>query len=103
MNFAADRPGLFRFQLYIAGDAQNSLQAVANLTALCRAHLPDRYEIEIVDVFQEPKRALAEGIFMTPTLINLTPEPVKKIVGTLSQTRIVLRTLGLQDLEGMAA
>jgi circadian clock protein KaiB len=95
MNIATESPDLFRFQLYIAGDAQNSLQAIANLTALCRAHLPDRHEIEIVDVFEEPRRALAEGIFMTPTLINLTPKPVKKIVGTLSQTRIVLRTLGL--------
>jgi circadian clock protein KaiB len=87
--------GLFRFRLYIAGDAQNSLQAVANLTELCRTHLPGSHEIEIVDVFQEPKRALAEGVFMTPTLINLTSEPIKRIVGPLSQTRIVLRTLGL--------
>jgi circadian clock protein KaiB len=100
MNLAPARRDLFKFQLYIAGEAQNSLQAVANLTALCRMHLPDRYEIEIVDVFLEPKRALAQGIFMTPTLINVAPEPVKKIVGTLSQTRIVLRALGL---EAMAA
>lgn len=92
------RRALFKFQLYVAGDAPNSAQAIANLAAFCRAHLPDRYEIEIVDVFREPKRALAEGIFMTPTLVVLTPPPVRRIVGTLSHTQTVLLALGLQDL-----
>ena len=87
----------FTFRLFVAGDAPNSVRAVANLAAFCRDHLADRYEIEIVDVFREPKRALAEGIFMTPTLIALTPPPVRKIVGTLSQTQTVLLTLGLLD------
>ena len=54
----------FKFCLYIAGNAQNSLQAIANLQAICHAHLPDRHAIEIVDVFKEPERALADGIFM---------------------------------------
>ena len=65
----------FKFRLYIAGDASNSAQALANLTALCREHLPDRHDIEVVDVYQEPKRALADGIFMTPTLVKLAPFP----------------------------
>ncbi len=92
------RRPLFKFQLYVAGEALNSTQAIANLAAFCRAHLPDRYEIEIVDVFREPKRALAEGIFMTPTLVVLTPPPVRRIVGTLSHTQTVLLALGLEDV-----
>jgi circadian clock protein KaiB len=88
----------FKFQLYVADDAPNSVQAIANLAAFCRTHLPERYEIEIVDVFREPKRALAEGIFMTPTLIALTPPPVRRIVGTLSHTQTVLLALGLVGL-----
>jgi circadian clock protein KaiB len=88
----------FKFQLYVAGDAPNSAKAIANLAAFCRAHLAERYEIEIVDVFREPKRALAEGIFMTPTLIALTPPPVRRIVGTLSHTQTVLLALGLVGL-----
>lgn len=52
---------MFRFDLYVAGEAPNSTQAVANLAAFCRAHLADRHEIEIIDVFREPKRALAES------------------------------------------
>ncbi|MEO8626803.1 MAG: circadian clock KaiB family protein [Betaproteobacteria bacterium] len=88
----------FKFRLYVAGDTQNSVQAVANLTAFCRAHLPDRHEIEIVDVFKAPKRALADGILMTPTLVKIAPAPIRKIVGTLSHTTIVLQTLGLEPL-----
>lgn len=88
-------PQVFNFQLFVAGDAPNSTMAIANLGAFCKAHLPDRYAIEIVDVFREPKRALAEGIFMTPTLIVLTPPPVRRIVGTLSHTQTVLLALGL--------
>jgi len=90
------RRAKFKFRLYVAGDAQNSAQAVANLNALCRAHLPDRCDIEVVDVFREPKRALADGILMTPTLVKLAPAPApRKIVGTLSQTQPVLQALGL--------
>lgn len=89
---------MFRFRLYVAGDGLNSVQAVANLAALCRARLPHRYDIEIVDVFREPKRALADGIFMTPTLVKLAPLPIRTIVGTLSQTQAVVHALGLQSL-----
>lgn len=91
------RPVLFKFRLYVADDALNSAQAQANLMALCRTYLADRYEIDLVDVFKEPKRALTDGIFMTPTLIRLAPLPVRRIVGTLSQTALVLRAL---DLDG---
>ena len=89
---------MFKFRLYVAGDAQNSAQAVANLAAICREHLPDLHEVEVVDVFRQPERALADGIFMTPTLVKLAPAPARTIVGTLSQTQPVLRALGLQTL-----
>ena len=89
---------LFKFRLYVADDAENSAQAVTNLTAFCQSHLPGRHEIEIVDVFQEPKRSLADGILMTPTLIKLCPLPVRKIIGTLSQPRVLLQVLGLEPL-----
>jgi circadian clock protein KaiB len=86
----------FRFRLYVAGNAPNSTQAIANLTALCRDKLANRCEIEVVDVFREPDRALADGVFMTPTLYKLAPIPTRKIVGTLSRTQPVLDALGLE-------
>jgi circadian clock protein KaiB len=90
--------GMFRFRLYVADDARNSAQALVNLTALCRAHLPDRHSIEVVDVFRHSKRALTDGIFMTPTLLKLAPLPARRIVGTLQDTEIVLQALGLPDI-----
>jgi circadian clock protein KaiB len=92
------KPVVFKFRLYTADGTQNSAQALANLTALCRTHLPDRHEIEVVDVFLEPQRALADGIRMTPTLVRLAPEPVRKIVGTLSQSERMSQLLGLEAL-----
>jgi circadian clock protein KaiB len=86
----------FKFRLYVAGDAQNSAQAIANLTALCKAYLKDQHLIEVVNVFQDPKRALADGILMTPTLLKIAPSPApKRIIGTLSQTQPLLQALGL--------
>jgi circadian clock protein KaiB len=72
---------------------------VANLKALCEAHLPGRHDIEVIDVFREPQRALAEGIFMTPTLLKLAPPPPQRIVGSLSQTPLVLEALDLTSLQ----
>jgi circadian clock protein KaiB len=81
--------------LYVADDTMNSSQAVANLYALCKTHLFGRHEIEIVDVFKEPQRAILEGIRMTPTLLRLAPLPIRRIVGTLMDTQRVLETLEL--------
>jgi len=89
------RAASFRFRLYIAGDAPNSAQAMFNLEEVCRIYLPKRHSVEIIDVFRDPQRALADGIFMTPTLIKLTPAPMRRIVGALSHTPTVLQTLGL--------
>ena len=94
-----NRNGLYTFRLYLAGGTPNSAQAKTNLGALCRALLPGRYKIEIVDVLRHPERALAEGIFMTPCLMKLAPSPVRMIVGTLSRSNSLLEALGLSTAE----
>jgi circadian clock protein KaiB len=86
----------FRLRLYVAGDTQNSARAIANLDAICRVHLPERHHIEVVDVIREPARALADGVLMTPMLVKVAPAPMRRIVGTLSQTQTVLEVLGLE-------
>ncbi|MEO8004310.1 MAG: circadian clock KaiB family protein [Betaproteobacteria bacterium] len=85
----------FKFRLYIAGDAENSTRARANFLAICDEHLAGRYEVEIIDVFRHPGRALEDGILMTPTLVKLAPSPVRRIVGTLSHIEPVLQAFGL--------
>jgi circadian clock protein KaiB len=84
---------MFKFRLYVAGDAWNSVQAIANLTALCRAHLPGAHQIEVVDVLWEPQRAVADRVRMTPTLVKLSPGPMQRFVGTLSPTLRLMSAL----------
>jgi circadian clock protein KaiB len=91
MSKAAD----YKFRLYVAGNAPNSVQAVANLNTLCCEHLANRHQIEIVDVLCEPRRALDDSVFLTPTLVKLSPDPIRKIIGTLSQRTAVMQALGL--------
>ena len=83
------------FRLYVAGDGQNSTRAIANLAALCHDRLEGRHQIEVVDVFGEPQRALADGIVMTPTLMRLEPGPIRRVIGTLQETEQVAAALGL--------
>lgn len=85
------------FRLYIAGDAMNSAHALANLQALCRGHLAGRHSIEVVDVFRVPERALVDKIFMTPTLLRVAPSPLRRIVGTLSDTATLMQALELPE------
>lgn len=89
---------MFTFQLFVAGDTPNSVQALRNLAALCDSHLPGRHKIEVVDVLIEPMRAFAEGVLLTPTLVKLAPGPSRKIVGSLSSLPTLLQALGLDDL-----
>jgi circadian clock protein KaiB len=86
---------MYRFRLFVAADTLNSVQAASNLSALCKIHLAGCHEIEVIDVFKNPARAIAEGIRMTPTLLKLTPAPARRIVGTLVDLDRVLHTLGL--------
>jgi circadian clock protein KaiB len=90
----------YKFRLYVAGDAENSLAAIANLRDICDRFLPGRHQVELIDVLLEPMRALADGVFMTPLLMKLAPSPGRKIIGSLSQIKTVLQTL---DLPALAA
>jgi circadian clock protein KaiB len=84
------KPATLRLRLYVAGHAPNSVRAIDNATALCQAHFASTYDLEIVDVLQNPSRALADGILVTPTLIKLSSRPVLRVIGNLSDTQLVL-------------
>jgi circadian clock protein KaiB len=83
-------------RLYVVGGAPNSVQALVNLERICQQHLQGNYQLEIVDVFEQPLRALADGVIVTPSLIKLSPLPAAHIVGNLSDQNKVLLALGLQ-------
>jgi circadian clock protein KaiB len=84
-------------RLYIAGRAPNSVKAIANLEAICREHLQDCYKLEIVDVCEHPRRALDDGVLVTPSLAKLSPSPGANVIGNLSDTGSVLAALGVHS------
>jgi circadian clock protein KaiB len=83
-------------RLYVAGGAPNSVQAIANLEAICAEYLKDGHKLEVVDVLENPLRAMAEGVLVTPSLTKLSPQPVAQVIGNLSDKRRVLLALGLK-------
>ena len=82
-------------RLYIAGEAPNSMLAIANLEAICREHLSGGHKLEVVDVLKHPLRAMKQGVRVTPTLAKLSPGPIASVFGNLSDKHKVLVALGL--------
>jgi len=83
-------------RLYVAGRSPKSLQAIVNLKRLCEEHLPGRYTIELVDLLEEPQLAEGDQIVAIPTLVRKLPEPMRKIIGDLSNTERTLVGLDLK-------
>lgn len=95
---AEEKPAArLRLRLYILSHTAPSNAALVNFTAIAEAHLVGRYELEVVDVREEPLRALNEGALMVPTLIVMSDEGNRVIVGDLSDTDAVLQVLGLSS------
>ncbi|MGU3543222.1 circadian clock KaiB family protein [Methylobacterium sp. A52T] len=82
-----------RLRLFVAGTAPRSLRAVEVLRRICEAHLPGGYELEIVDIYQQPDLAERDGILAAPTLLRLAPAPERRLSGDLSDEGRVLRSL----------
>jgi circadian clock protein KaiB len=83
-------------RLYITGRAPNSLQAIANLEAICKEHFKEGLRLEIVDVLEHPRRAMADGVLVSPSLTRVRPLPGVNLVGNLSDRANVVRALGLK-------
>lgn len=86
----------FVLRLYIAGQTPKCVRAFTNLKRICEEHLANRYRIEIIDLLQNPQLAQGDQILAVPTLVRHLPEPVKKIIGDLSNTERVLVGLDLR-------
>ena len=84
-------------KLYVAGQTPNSLAAFKNLKVICEKYLAGRYSIEIVDLLKNPKLAKGDQIIAVPTLVRQLPEPLRKIIGDLSNTERVLVGLDIKS------
>jgi circadian clock protein KaiB len=88
----------YTLRLYITGSTARSSKAIRNLRALCEEHLPGRYDLEVIDIYQQPTLAGADQIIAAPTLIKKLPEPLRKFIGDLSNMERILMGLNLQPM-----
>ncbi|RZA02216.1 MAG: circadian clock protein KaiB [Sphingobacteriaceae bacterium] len=86
----------YELRLYIAGKTTKSVTALANLKKYCEEHLKGRYKIEVIDLLEKPQLAEGDQIFAVPTLVRKVPEPIRKIIGDLSNEEKVLVGLNIR-------
>lgn len=89
--------GRYLLRLYVAGATPQSARAIQEIRRICEEHLVGRYDLEVIDIYQHPGLTRDEQIVVTPTLIRREPAPLRRLVGDLSDTRLVLAGLGLKE------
>jgi circadian clock protein KaiB len=89
----------FQLRLYVAGHTAKSLAAFSNLKRICETHLAGQYDIEVIDLLKTPQLAAGDQILAVPTLVRRLPEPIKKIIGDLSNEERVLVGLDVQPVK----
>ena len=90
---------LYELRLYVAGKTSKSVIALENLKKICEEHLQGKYSIEVVDLLERPQLAEGDQILAIPTLVKKVPEPVRKIIGDLSNVEKVLVGLDIRPLK----
>jgi circadian clock protein KaiB len=90
-----DRCERYLLCLYVSGMTPRSTAAIARLKVICEKHLPGHYDLEVIDIYQQPALARADQIIATPTLIKRRPAPLRRLVGSLAETPHVLAGLEL--------
>jgi len=88
----------YLLKLYITGASPNSIKAVNNIKSICEKYLTHRYNLEIIDIYQEPQIAKTEQLVALPLLVKLFPLPAKRLIGNMSDTSKVLEGLELSDI-----
>ena len=91
-----DEQQSYILRLFVTGASPNSSRAISNLKQICETYLKDNYELEIIDVYQQPMIAEREQIIALPMLLKVSPSPVRRLMGDLSDTEKVLIGLGLK-------
>jgi circadian clock protein KaiB len=99
-NFELEDDGtiVWYFRLYVTGRSTKSLNAIANLKKICDEYLPNRYEIEVIDLLTKPLLAEEAQIIAIPTLIRVLPEPIRRVIGDLSNKEKVLLALEIEPI-----
>jgi len=90
-------PAEYQLRLFVTGTTPRSARAVQNIQKICEDHLPGRYLLEVIDIYQHPAQAIAEQIIVTPTLVKCSPLPIRKMIGDLSDKERVLVGLDIMS------
>lgn len=85
----------YMLRLFITGMTPNSKRAVENIKKICEEHLAGRYDLQVIDIYQQPSLAEGEQIIAAPTLVKIQPAPLKRLIGDMSDTEKVLSGLGI--------
>ncbi len=96
-----DDDDIWELRLYIAGKTNKSVTALKNLKRYCETHLKDKYVIEVIDLLVQPQLAEGDQILAVPTLVKKVPEPIRKIIGDLSNEEKVLVGLNIRPAKKM--
>jgi len=99
---AGMKDGKYVLRLFISGQTPRSVQAISNIRAICETYLKGRYQLEVVDVYQQPDLARGQQVVAAPTLIKLLPPPLRRLVGDFSRQERILVGLDLQPAGGPA-
>lgn len=91
--------GTYLLRLYVTGTTPKSIRAIANIKKICEEHLKGRYDLKVIDLYQEPGLAKGEQIIAAPTLIKELPPPLRRIIGDLSSTERVLVGLDVTEIK----
>jgi circadian clock protein KaiB len=91
------KPNRYVLRLYVAGQTPKSINAITNIKKICEENLKGRYELDVIDLYQQPQLADGEQIVAVPTLIKKLPPPLRRIIGDMSNTERLLVGLDLQQ------
>jgi KaiB domain. len=86
----------YKLKMFVTGASPNSARAISNIKDICETHLTGMYDLEIIDIYQEPMVAQQEQVIALPMLVKSSPLPFKRLIGDMSDTKKVLRALGLE-------
>ncbi len=89
------REGVYKLKLFVTGSTPRSTKAVSNVRSICEEHLAGRYHLEVIDLYQRPELAREEQVLAAPTLVRELPEPIRKVVGDMSNEDKVLYSLNI--------
>lgn len=94
-----DEENTLVLQLYVSGMSPNSMEAIENIKHIGKVYLKDAYKLEIIDIYKNPEAAMEQHIVFSPSLVKQKPPPRRILIGTLSDTKKVLKALGIEPNE----